>query len=57
MDIIFAISIVSHFAKNLGLDYFNVIVQILRSLTDSSKKSIIFGKKSKLKLVRYLDSN
>lgn len=46
---------VCYFAKNLGLDYYNVIDQSLRYLTSNSKKNIIFGGKSKFKLVGYSD--
>lgn len=42
INIIFAILIVSCFAKNQGLDHFNAINQILRFLASSLKKDIIF---------------
>ena len=43
LDIAFATSIVSRFAKNLNLEYFNTLNQILRYLVRSAEKVITFG--------------
>lgn len=48
---------VSYFAKNLELDYFSTVNQILRYLASSPKINIIYRGKSKLNLIKYLDSN
>lgn len=45
------------FAKNPELDHFSVIDQILRYLAGSLEKGIIFGRKSKLNLVGYSNSD
>lgn len=48
---------VSCFAKNPGLDHFSAVDQILSYLSDSLKRNIIFGGKSKLDLIGYSDSD
>lgn len=57
IDIVFTTSIISYFTKNSKLDYFSDIDQILKYLAGSQDKKIIFGNKSELWLVGYLDSN
>lgn len=54
LDIIFAMSMVNDFAKNLGLDYFSIIDQILRYLISDIIK-ITFRRESKLNFIEYLD--
>lgn len=51
IDIAFVMSMVNCFAKNLGLDYFGIVNQILRYLASSSEKNIIFGGESKLNFI------
>lgn len=51
----FIMSIVSRFEKNLELDHFSAIVQILRYLAGSLEKNITFKRESKFNLIRYLD--
>lgn len=53
IDIMFATSMVSHFAKNPGPDYFSAIDEILRYLANSQDKGITFGRKPELCLVGY----
>lgn len=55
--IAFAILIISCFAKNLGPDYFSTVDQILRYKVSSPDKSITFGEKLTLHLVRYSNSD
>lgn len=57
IDILFAMSIVCYFTKNLRLDHFIAIDQILRHLASSLKKDIIFGKEFKRNLIWYLVSD
>lgn len=57
INCIFAISIVSHFTKNPGLDHFSIIDQILKYLASSSEKNITFERKSKLNYVEYSNSD
>lgn len=57
IDIAFATSMVSWFAKNLSSEHFNAIDQILHYLAESRERSIIFEAEKELKLVRYLDSD
>ena len=55
IDIAFAISMISKFAKNPSSKYFHAIYQILFYLARSQNKDIIFRGKEKLKLVKYLN--
>lgn len=55
IDIAFATSIVSRFAKNLSSKYFNSIDQILRYLAGSPDKGITFEEDEELKLIEYSD--
>ncbi len=55
VDIAFAISMVSRFAKNPEPDYFSAVDQILRYLASSLEKGITFEGESKLNLVGYYD--
>lgn len=48
-------SIINFFAKNLMLNYFDIMNQILKYLTRNYNKSFIFKNKSKLYLVKYLN--
>lgn len=48
---------VSSFAKNPSLEHFNAFDQILRYLSESYKKGIIFGGEKKIKFMEYSDSN
>ena len=57
IDIVFATSMVSRFAKNLSSEHFNAIDQILRYLARSCERGIIFGGEKELKLVGYSDSD
>lgn len=55
IHIAFATSIVSQFAKNPGLEYFNIINQISHYLATSHEKAIRFGEEKNLTLVGYSD--
>lgn len=57
INILFAISMVSCFAKNRKRDYFSIINQILRYIASSPKKDITFKEESELNFIRYSDSN
>ena len=57
IDIAFATSMVSRFAKNPSLGHFNAIDQNLRYLAGSRDRGIIFGGEKELKLVGYSDSD
>lgn len=57
IDIAFATSIVSRFAKNPSSEHFNAIDQILRYLAGSRKRGITFGGEKELKLIGYSDSD
>ena len=57
IDISFATSMVSRFAKNLSLENFNAIDQILHYLTRNCERDITFGEEKKLKLEGYSDFN
>lgn len=55
IDIAFATSMVSCFAKNPRPDHFSAVDQLLRYLAGSPERAITFGGKSKLQLVGYSD--
>lgn len=57
IDIAFATSTVSRFAKNPSSEHFNAIDQILRYLAGSRERGITFGGEKELKLVGYSDSD
>ena len=57
IDIAFAISMVSQFAKNSSSKHFNAINQILRYLAGSPEIGITFRGKKELKLIGYSNSN
>ncbi len=57
IDIAFATSMVSRFAKNPGPDYFSAVDQILRCLAGSPERDITFGGESELNLIGYSDSD
>lgn len=58
IDIAFATSIVSRFAKNPSSEHFNAIDQILRYLARSRKRGITtFRGEKELKLIGYSDSD
>ena len=57
INIIFAILIIGRFAKNLRLDYFNAVDQILKYLASNENRNIMFRKKPKFCLFWYLDFN
>lgn len=57
IDIAFATSMVSRFAKNPSSEHFNAIDQILRYLAGSRGRGITFGGEKELKLVGYSDSD
>lgn len=48
-------SMISQFVKNLRLDYFNAIDQILKELTNSQNRAIIFEKELKFCLFKYFN--
>lgn len=47
--------IVSHFAKNLGLDHFRAVNLFMKYLAGSLEKGIIFGEEFELQLGNYLN--
>lgn len=51
----FATLMVSRFAKNLRLDQFNVVDQILGYSAGSLERGFIFGRELKFNLVEYSD--
>ncbi len=57
IDIAFATSMVSRFAKNPSSEHFNAIDQILRYLAGSPDRGITFGGDEELKLIGYSDSD
>ncbi len=57
IDIAFAMSMVSRFAKNPGPDYFCTVDRILRYLADSLERNITFQGESELNLIKYSDSD
>ncbi len=57
IDIAFATSMVSRFAKNPGPDHFSAMDQILRYLAGSLERGITFGGESELSLIGYSDSD
>ncbi len=57
INIAFATSMVSRFAKNPGPDHFSAVDQILRYLAGSPERGITFGVESKLNLIGYSDSD
>lgn len=57
IDIAFATSMVSRFAKNPSSEHFNAIDQILRYLARSPERGITFGGEKELKLIGYSDSD
>lgn len=57
VDIAFATSMVSRFAKNPSSEHFNAIDQILRYLAGSAERGITFGGDEELKLIGYSDSD
>lgn len=57
IDIGFATSMVSRFAKNPGPDHFSAVDQILRYLAGSQDRGIMFGGEPELRLVGYSDSD
>ena len=57
IDIAFATSMISRFAKNPGPDHFSVVDQILRYLAGSQDRGITFGREPEFRLVGYSDSD
>ncbi len=57
IDIAFATSMVSRFAKNPGPDHFSAVDQILRYLAGSPERRITFAGESELNLIGYSDSD
>ena len=57
IEIAFATSMVSRFAKNPSSEHFNAIDQILRYLAGSPERGITFGGEKELKLIGYSDSD
>ena len=57
IDIAFATSMVSRFAKNPGPDHFSAVDQILRYLANSQDRGITFGGEPTLHLIGYSDSD
>ena len=57
INIAFATSMVSRFAKNPSSEHFNAIDQILRYLAGSPERGITLGGEKELKLIGYSDSD
>lgn len=57
IDIRFATSIVTSFAKNLRPDHFCAVDQIFRYLASSQNRGITFARKTEVCLVRYSNSD
>lgn len=56
-DIVFAISLVSRFAKNLSHQYTKAVKTILKYLKGSKEREITYKGKEELKIEGYSDSN
>lgn len=57
IDIVFAMTIINCFAKNLGPNHFSAVNQILRYLASNLERGIPFEGESELNLVGYSDSD